>query len=107
MRERVRRVRGEQRGGVGADGEERDEAEIEQARQADFQIQAHAHEDVEPDQHEHLADIGPGHRRQQHQDQQCDPGADHAFAPMVAHSDACGAPAEDGADHLAAPARQG
>ena len=102
MRQRVRRVGGEQRRGVGADREERDEAEIEQAGQADLEIQAHAHQDVEPDQHQHLADIGTGDRRQQHQDQQRDPGPDHALAPMVAHGHACGAPAQDRADHLAA-----
>ena len=93
MQQRVRAVGGEQRRGVGADGEEGDEAEIEQARQADLQIQPHAHQDVEPDQHQHLADIGAGHRRQQHQDEQCEPGPDHALAPMVARRDARGAPA--------------
>ena len=62
----MRRIGGEQRRGVGADGEEGDEAKIEQAGQADLQIEAHAHQDVEPDQHQHLADIRAGDCRQQH-----------------------------------------
>ena len=102
MRQRVRRVGGEQRSGVGADGEERDEAKVEQSSQADLEVQPHAHQDVEPDQHQHLADIGAGHCRQQHKHQQRDPGPDHALAAMVAHGHACDAPAPHGADHLAA-----
>jgi len=47
--ERVRAVRREQRHGIGSDCEERHEAEIEQPRQPDLEIQSHAHQRVEPD----------------------------------------------------------
>jgi hypothetical protein len=50
-------VRGKQGGGVGADREEGNEAKVEQTGQPDLQIEAHTHQDVEPDQHQHLADI--------------------------------------------------
>ena len=73
MHQRVRIVGGQQRGGVGADGEEGDEAQVEQPGQPDLQIEAHAHQDVQADQHQHLADIRPGERRQhdQHRQRRC------------------------------------
>jgi hypothetical protein len=62
-------VGGEQRDGIGARREERDEAQVQKAGQADFEVQAHAHQDVKADQHEHLAEEGArGHREQQEQD---------------------------------------
>ena len=46
--------RGQDRRGVGADGEERDVAQVEQAGVADHDVQAQGHEDVEADGADHL-----------------------------------------------------
>ena len=101
VRQGMRRVGGEQRRGIGPDGEEGDEAQIEQAGEADLQIEAHAHQDVQPDQHQHLADIRAGDCRQQNKSEQGEPCPDHAFAPMVVRGDTRGTPAKDGAQNLA------
>ena len=66
MRQRERTVGGEEGRRIGADRIEGDEAQIEQAGDADFEIEAHAHEDEEPDHQQHLADEIAGIERKQH-----------------------------------------
>ncbi len=68
--ERVRRIGGEQRRRVGSDREEGDEAEVEQPRQPDLEIEPHSHQHVEPDEQHDLADVGPCENR--HEDKDCD-----------------------------------
>ena len=53
------------RGRIGADREEGDKAEIEKACESDLEIEPHPHQDVEPDEHHHLPDIGARDDREQ------------------------------------------
>ena len=50
LRQRMRTVGGEEGGRIGTDCIEGDEAEIEQAGDADLEIEPHPHQDEEPDQ---------------------------------------------------------
>ncbi len=71
----MRTVGGEQRGRIGADGEEGDKTEVEKPGEPNLEIETHAHQDVEPDQQHHLTDIGTGHDRKQHQKEDEQDGA--------------------------------
>src|SRR5207249_3259031 len=50
----------------GAHRIEGDEAEIEEAGNADFEVEAHSHEYEEADHQQHLSDEVPGIERKQH-----------------------------------------
>ena len=65
MGERERAVGGEEGGRIGADRIESDESEIEQAGDTDFEVEAHAHEDEEPDHQQDLANEIAGIERKQ------------------------------------------
>lgn len=62
--ERQRAGRAHQRDRIGADREEGDEAEIDQARKAELDVEPHAHQHVERDQHGDLGDEVVGDQRQ-------------------------------------------
>ena len=59
------------RDGVGADGEEGDEAQVEQARQAEGDVEAEAHQHVQRDERDDL-----GEERAQRQREEQDQGQD-------------------------------
>ena len=62
--------RGEQADRVGADGEERHEAQVKQAGEAEGDVEAEAHEDVQRDAGDDLGEERPEAQRQPEDEQQ-------------------------------------
>ena len=76
--------RGQQADGVGADGEERHEAEVEQARQPERDVEAEAHEDVERDERDDLGhERAQPERQREDEQQQHDAQWDRDDAPLL------------------------
>ncbi len=104
-------LRAQQRIGIGADGVESDVTEIEQAREADHDVEAPAQHHVGQDQHAEIHRLLVGKRRERHHDRHAasstQPNHLVPIWSMHAAESACGAaactalvgPGPDGADH--------